>query len=82
MVQTTAYDLILTDIYMPEGPASRSCTAKENDPHVQVIVVTGSATLDNAVEALNMGAFSYLSKPFDHMSVFDNAVSRPWSSAG
>jgi len=77
MVQTTAYDLILTDIYMPEGTGLEILrTAKENDPHVQVIVVTGSATLDNAVEALNMGAFSYLSKPFDHMSVFDNAVSR------
>jgi DNA-binding response OmpR family regulator len=77
MVQKTAYDLILTDIYMPEGTGLDILrAAKENDPHVQVIVVTGSATLDNAVEALNMGAFSYLSKPFDHMSVFDNAVSR------
>ncbi len=43
---------------------------------MQVVVVTGSATLDNAVDALNEGAFSYLSKPFDHLSVFDNAVSR------
>ena len=41
-----------------------------------VVVVTGSASLDNAVEALNMGAFSFLTKPFDHLSVFDNAVSR------
>ena len=77
MVQQTAYDLILTDIYMPGGTGLEILRkAKENDPHVQVIVVTGSATLDNAVEALNMGAFSYLSKPFDHMSVFDNSVSR------
>jgi DNA-binding response OmpR family regulator len=77
LVLKTAYDLILTDIYMPEGTGLDILrAAKENDPHVQVIVVTGSATLDNAVEALNMGAFSYLSKPFDHMSVFDNAVSR------
>jgi DNA-binding response OmpR family regulator len=77
LVGKTAYDLILTDIYMPGGSGLDILRkAKENDPHVQVIVVTGSATLDNAVEALNMGAFSYLAKPFDHMSVFDNAVTR------
>ncbi len=77
MLKRAAYDLILTDIYMPGATGLDIIRlAKENDPHVQVVVVTGSATLDNAVEALNIGAFSYLTKPFDHLSVFDNAVSR------
>lgn len=77
MVERTRYDLILTDIYMPGATGLDILRrAKEKDPHVQVVIVTGSATLDNAVEALNMGAFSYLTKPFDHLSVFDNAVSR------
>jgi CheY-like chemotaxis protein len=77
MLKRSGYDLILTDIYMPGATGLDIIRlAKENDPHVQVVVVTGSATLDNAVEALNMGAFSYLTKPFDHLSVFDNAVSR------
>lgn len=77
MIRRAAYDLILTDIYMPGATGLDVIRlAKENDPHVQVVVVTGSATLDNAVEALNMGAFSYMTKPFDHLSVFDNAVSR------
>jgi CheY-like chemotaxis protein len=77
MIKRAGYDLILTDIYMPGATGLDIIRlAKENDPHVQVVVVTGSATLDNAVEALNMGAFSYLTKPFDHLSVFDNAVSR------
>ena len=77
MLKRASYDLILTDIYMPGATGLDIIRlAKENDPQVQVVVVTGWATLDNAVEALNMGAFSYLTKPFDHLSVFDNAVSR------
>ncbi len=77
MLERTPYDLILTDIYMPGATGLDILRrAKEKDPHVQVVIVTGSATLDTAVEALNMGAFSYLAKPFEHVSVFDNAVSR------
>jgi CheY-like chemotaxis protein len=77
MIEATSYDLILTDIYMPGATGlDILAKAKAKDPHAQVVVVTGSASLDNAVDALNEGAFSYLSKPFDHMSVFDTAVSR------
>ncbi len=77
LLERAPYDLILTDIYMPGATGLDILRrVKQKDPHVQVVIVTGSATLDNAVEALNMGAFSYLSKPFEHVSVFDNAVSR------
>jgi response regulator of citrate/malate metabolism len=44
--------------------------AKENDPYVQVVVVTGEASLETAVEALNEGAFSYLMKPLDDVVSF------------
>ncbi|MBN2554410.1 MAG: response regulator [Anaerolineales bacterium] len=71
------FDLIVTDIYMPEVTGLEILQrARSHDPHVQVVVVTASATLQNAIEALNNGAFGYLNKPFDHLSVFDNAVSR------
>lgn len=78
MLQAKPYDLILTDIYMPGGMNGLDILrkAKEKDPHTQVIVVTAAAALDNAIEALNEGAFSYLIKPFDHLSVIDNSVSR------
>ncbi|MFN2147434.1 MAG: response regulator [Anaerolineales bacterium] len=71
------YDLVVTDIYMPGVTGLELLRqAKEVDPHTQVVVVTAGATLENAVEALNNGAFAYLLKPFDHFSVFDNVVSR------
>jgi CheY-like chemotaxis protein len=71
------YDLLVTDIYMPEITGLELLRQfKAKDPKGQVVVATASATLESAVEALNDGAFAYLTKPFDHISVFDNVVSR------
>jgi CheY-like chemotaxis protein len=71
------YDLLVTDIYMPDVTGLQLLQQmKALDPHAQVVVVTASATLDNAVGALNHGAFAYLTKPFDHLTVFDNVVAR------
>jgi len=50
--------------------------AKQKDAETQVVIITSSATLDNAIDALNHGSFGYLTKPFDHLIVFDNMVSR------
>jgi DNA-binding response OmpR family regulator len=77
LIEHNNYDLIVTDIYMP-GVTGLALLrrAKERDPYCQVIVVTASATLDNAVEALNKGAFGYMTKPFDHISVFNNMIAR------
>jgi DNA-binding response OmpR family regulator len=77
LIEKNNYDLIVTDIYMP-GVTGLALLrrAKERDPYCQVIVVTASATLDNAVEALNKGAFGYMTKPFDHISVFNNMIAR------
>jgi len=78
MLKEKSYDLVVTDIYMPGGLTGLDILrkVKEIDAHVQVIVVTAAAALDNAVDALNQGAFSYLIKPFDHLSVIDNSVTR------
>jgi DNA-binding response OmpR family regulator len=76
-IEQSAYDLIVTDIYMPGVTGLEILKqAKDTDVNTQVIVVTAGATLENAIEALNNGAFAYLKKPFDHLSVFDNTVSR------
>jgi DNA-binding response OmpR family regulator len=76
-IEKKQYDLIVTDIYMPGVTGLELLRqAKETDTQTQVIVVTAGATLENAIEALNDGAFAYLMKPFDHFSVFDNMVAR------
>ena len=77
LIEQNDYDVIVTDIYMPDVTGLELLhIARERDPHVQVVVATASATIDNAVDALNNGAFAYLNKPFDHLSVFDKVVTR------
>ena len=77
LVEKNSYDVIVTDIYMPEATGLEVLQfAKQRDPDIQVMIITSSATLDNAIDALNHGAFGYLTKPFDHLIVFDNMVSR------
>ena len=76
-VDENHYDVIVTDIYMPEATGLEVLQhAKQLDKDTQVVIITSSATLDNAIDALNHGAFGYLTKPFDHLIVFDNMVSR------
>jgi DNA-binding response OmpR family regulator len=70
-------DLVVTDINMPGYSGLEILTeAKHRDPNMQVIIVTANATMENAIDALNNGAFSYLTKPFDHISVISNSVTR------
>jgi CheY-like chemotaxis protein len=77
LIGANSYDLIVTDIYMPEVTGLELLeAAKARDRDIQVIIVTATATVENAIEAINLGAFCYLTKPFDHLSVFDNAVMR------
>ncbi len=61
----TGYDLVLTDLKMPGVDGMEVLrVARENYPDVPVIMITGHATLDSAVEAMKAGAFHYLAKPF------------------
>src|SRR3970282_2152806 len=77
LVEKNTYDVIVTDIYMPEATGLEVLQfAKQRDPDIQVVIITSSATLDNAIDALKHGAFRYLTKTFDHLIVFDNMVSR------
>jgi DNA-binding NtrC family response regulator len=42
---------------------------KKRHPHTEFIMITGYASLDSAVKAMEVGAFSYLTKPFVDMDV-------------
>ena len=59
------FDLLLTDLMMPEmdGIALLKA-AREIDPHLVGIIVTGQGTIQTAVDAMQMGAFDYVLKPF------------------
>jgi two-component system response regulator HydG len=64
-IQSLAPDIVLTDVRMPNvGGLEILTAARQQDPHIPVILMTAQATLQSAVQAVNDGAFYYLQKPF------------------
>lgn len=60
------YGIVLTDIHMPGGSGLELArTLKARDPEVQIIVITGSTTLETAIEAIRLDTDDYLLKPLD-----------------
>jgi len=71
-LEQNSVDLVLTDLKLPRGSGMEVLTfAKRLAPDVQVIMMTAFATTENAIEAMKLGAYDYLIKPFkvDEVSV-------------
>jgi DNA-binding NtrC family response regulator len=61
-----SYDLIITDLIMEEMNGIEVLKgAKSIDPHIGVIILTGHASIQTAIEALRLGASDYLAKPIN-----------------
>ena len=59
------YDLLLTDLMMPEMDGIALLKAGlEIDPNLVGIIMTGHGTVQTAVDAMKIGAFDYVLKPF------------------
>lgn len=66
LLQKSAVDLALIDLGLPDMPGLEVLDKiKAAYPFIGVIILTGNATLDSAIEATNRGAFSYLVKPYE-----------------
>jgi len=60
-----AVDVVLLDLKMPGvGGLQALRRIKERRPDAEVIMVTGSATVQSAVQAMKSGAYDYMTKPF------------------
>ncbi len=58
------FDLAMIDVRLPDGPGTALLPRlKHASPKAEVIVTTGNADLESAIEAVKGGAFSYLTKP-------------------
>lgn len=59
-------DVLITDLRMPKRDGmSLLKEVSKRHPNVPVIMITAHGTVDTAVEALKLGAFDYVTKPFD-----------------
>jgi DNA-binding NtrC family response regulator len=65
-IEEDPYDVVILDIMMPNiGGLEVLRLIKEGHPDVDVIMITGLSQIDTAVEAMKLGAFDYISKPFE-----------------
>ncbi len=65
MIEAESFDLIILDLKMPGLSGMEVLKRiKGDDPEAVVIVITGYATIESAVEAMKSGAYDFIPKPF------------------
>lgn len=66
LLKQESFDLLLTDIKMPRLDGLELLRiAKEIDPHLTVVLITGYGTMEDAIRAIRLGAQGFLMKPFE-----------------
>jgi len=70
-LRESRYELLLSDMRMPKlNGLDLLKQAKKVQPDIEVILMTAFAAVSQAVEAVKLGAFDYLTKPFDDDHLF------------
>ncbi len=63
-------DVVVTDLVMPKvGGMEILKSINASQPDVPVIIITAHGTVDSAVEAIKLGAFDYITKPFEQAEI-------------
>src|SRR5947199_2126750 len=62
--QKVDYDVVVMDMMMPSMNGLQALkTLKQSQPSPEIIMLTGNATVETAIEAMKAGAYDYLTKP-------------------
>ena len=66
LIAAQEFDVVVTDIRMPGADGFEVLRAvKQRSPDTEVVMMTAYASVQSAVEAIKLGAYDYLQKPFD-----------------
>lgn len=69
-IKNNTYDLVILDNQMPRKTGAEVLMEiKRNYPKMLVIMMTAYGSIDNAVEAMKLGAYDYLTKPFENSEI-------------
>ncbi|MCA9782678.1 MAG: sigma-54-dependent Fis family transcriptional regulator, partial [Candidatus Cloacimonetes bacterium] len=70
LLKTEAVDLVLTDVCMDDMDGLQFLeTLHAEDPDRLAMVMTAHASVDNAIQAMKLGAYDYIQKPFTAQEV-------------
>ena len=71
------FDVVITDLDLPDSNGIElTGWIRERGSDAEVIVITGHASMDTVSDALRLGAFDYLTKPFDDLTLVVRCVER------
>ena len=72
LIQTHSYDFVFTDLKMPEMDGLEvTKSVKHLRPDIDVVIITGFATVETAVDCMKFGAMDYVQKPFTEDELLD-----------
>jgi two-component system response regulator HydG len=66
LLDTQPFEVVVTDLNMPGMSGSELCgRIRQSKPNLPVVVVTAFGSIDAAVRAMRVGAYDFVTKPFD-----------------
>nr|WP_321466590.1 response regulator [uncultured Desulfobulbus sp.] len=66
LTEEKSFDAIILDLMMPEMDGLETLERlREKNPDLQIILLTGHATIEKGIEAMKLGAMDFLEKPID-----------------
>lgn len=75
-IDADAFDAVILDLQMPGMDGLEALQQiKERRPEIQVILLTGHATVEKGVEAIKMGAMDFVEKPAD-IEVLEDKITK------
>jgi len=74
---STWHEIVFSDIRMPKMNGIELLAAiKGINANTQFVIMTSHASIDNSIQALKMGAFDYILKPFEDLDIITEAANR------